>query len=67
MSASLARRIEALERSNRVGVQVIDPTGLPEWHRDMWPPWRVLASRAGEGASGVETDCPSGGLGQNSE
>ena len=50
MSASLARRIEALERSNRVGVQVIDPTGLPEWHRDMWPPWRMKA------ASAVETD-----------
>ena len=43
MSASLARRIEALERSTRVGVVVVDPTGLDEWHRDMWPPWRRLA------------------------
>ena len=67
MSASLARRIEALERSTRVGVQVIDPTGLAEWHRGMWPPWRVSASGVGEGASGVETDCPSEGLVQNNE
>ena len=48
MSASLARRIEALERSNRVGVQVIDPTGLPEWHRDMWPPWRLASQEAAD-------------------
>ena len=48
-------------------MQVIDPTGVAEWHRGMWPPWRVSASGVGEGASGVETDCPSGGLVQNNE
>ncbi len=40
MTSDLARRLEALERSGRIGVVVIDPTGLPPWTRDVWPPWR---------------------------
>ena len=40
MSSDLRRRLEALERASKIGVLVIDPTGLPPWTRDVWPPWR---------------------------
>lgn len=40
MSSDLARRLDALERASKIGVLVIDPTGLPPWTRDVWPPWR---------------------------
>jgi hypothetical protein len=43
MSSDLRRRLEALERAGKIGVVVVDSTGLPPWTRDVWPPWRRSA------------------------